>query len=162
MNCNSESVVQNCYFLFQGTRCPYCSVVEGYQLCVLLPTRHNVITRLIVNSSSGSSFPLQFNFNIHFLIYIDGYEDVAIRIEEILYFDEFHRSYPRMQALHEIRDDLLQRWKRDKWPLLLRWQLQRWVQFITTIKSKMFDIDVFSLVFCNESMIIAIIGTTIR
>lgn len=57
------------------------------------------------------------------------------RIEEILHFDEFHRSYPRMQALHEIRDDLLQRWKRDKWPLLLRCQLQRWVKFITTIKS---------------------------
>lgn len=40
-------------------------------------------------------------------------DEMFHRIEEI-YFDEFHRSYPRMQALHQIRDDLLQRWKRDK------------------------------------------------
>lgn len=83
-------------------------------------------------------------------------------MKEILYFDEFHRSYPRMQALHEIRDDLLQRWERDKWPLLLRCQLERWAKFIATIESKTFDIDVFSSVFYNESIITAMIGATIR
>lgn len=77
MKCNSESVVQNYYFLFQGTRCPYRSLVEGYRLCVLLSTRDCSL----YNDSSGSGFPLRFNFNIHFLIYIDGYEDVTINLE---------------------------------------------------------------------------------
>lgn len=35
----------------------------------------------LYSDSSGSGFPLRFNFNIHFLIYIDGYEDVAINLE---------------------------------------------------------------------------------
>lgn len=85
MKCNSQSVVQNCYFLFQGTWCPYCSVVEGYQLCVLLQTLLNAITRSIVVATAAA-----FHYNsiliFIFCIYINGYEDVAINLEiEVLF-----------------------------------------------------------------------------
>lgn len=83
MKCNSQSVVQNCYFLFQGTWSPYCRVVEGYQLCVLLPTRHNVITRLIVVVAAAAAFHCSL---ILIFIFLSTLTDTKINLEiEVLF-----------------------------------------------------------------------------